>query len=93
MKKYVASTWYNSIDVVEVDRQTDSSVWIKGRMHRRSSDYKIYFDTFDEGKQWLVKRMESKVKSASASLKYEEKELEKVKALEENEKISSIGII
>lgn len=87
MKKYRTSLWGQLIKVVDVDRETTSSVWIRGRRtSKRTEDYS-YFDTFAEAKQYLLGIAEREVNSARQNLERAEGNYNNVKELKnENSK-------
>ena len=39
--------------IVDVDRYTDHSVWIRGRRYKRKTSYESYFATAEEYKEFL----------------------------------------
>lgn len=49
--------WGPSIRAVQVERSTESSVWINGRRSSRSSSYSRYFPTWDEAVEVVRRRM------------------------------------
>lgn len=62
MKKYRARSWNNQIEVVEVERETGSSVWIKGRRSKKQTlEGDSYFDTFIEAKNYMLDIAERRV--------------------------------
>lgn len=64
-------TWFHvktwdrlNIERVEVEKFTDSSVWINGRKRtRRFSNWGDYFPTFDEAQKGLLRRIENELRS------------------------------
>ncbi len=44
MKKY--QTELNKISVVEIEKETNKSVWIDGSRRSKISDYRCYFDNY-----------------------------------------------
>ncbi|UIY58156.1 hypothetical protein [Burkholderia cepacia] len=64
MKKYLTRNWADKIQIIEVERETDESVWIKGRRNAKKSNIGIYHDTFGDAKQALVERHEKDIKVA-----------------------------
>lgn len=78
--KYKVGAFGAFIDVVQVERESTQSVWIKGwtfdagpgtgvpRKHAKRSAYDNYFDTWDEAKAFLVARAEAAVLNARAEL-------------------------
>ena len=53
------------IEKVEIERETESSVWIKGiRKAKRTHDWHNFFDTWEEAHNFLLDNSESDLKSA-----------------------------
>lgn len=63
MKWYRAWATFNSIEAVEIEKSTDSSVWIDGRRHSRAG-WQSYFPTWQEAKDYLISEAEKSVQSA-----------------------------
>lgn len=61
MTKYRTSNWDARIEQVEVEKETASCVWIKGRKRAKATDYHFYFDTFDQAKQKMIEIAQAKV--------------------------------
>ncbi len=49
---------------VVVERANDKSVWINGRRSARRSSYENYFDTFEEGRDFLVGNLRAAMDAA-----------------------------
>lgn len=45
---------FSKIDKVEVERETESSVWIGGRRRSKNTDYECYHDTWNDAKCHLI---------------------------------------
>ena len=58
--------WYEacmeSVQTIEVERFTDSSVWVRGRRRPRLAEYWSYFDSFEKAKSYLVSKAELELK-------------------------------
>ncbi len=67
------------IKVVEVEKFTDKTVWIKGRRNSRSSQYDRYFPSFEEAKKFVIERFERRLQSAKDELYRCEARLQKIK--------------
>lgn len=71
-----------SIKPVEVERQTDSSIWVDGkRMTRATRNYR-YFDTWEEAHQWLRDKENLRVTVAERKLSDAKRRMELVMAME-----------
>ena len=68
----------NFIMEVEVDRATDSSVWIGSQRHPRNSSLESYFTSRDEAYDYLLRFAEGHVRLAKASLDRAQELLDKV---------------
>lgn len=75
MKKYkTTGNWSATIEVVECEKETAASVWVKwnptsiARRNNKRSSYENYFDSFQEAKDFLIKQGKTKVESARRGL-------------------------
>lgn len=64
MKKYLTKTYYEHIQIVEVERESEQSVWIKGTRNAKVTEYARYHDTFEEAKRHLIERHEKAIEYA-----------------------------
>lgn len=78
MKKYV--TRRQTIEEVEVERETEFSVWIGGRSHWKSSGYECYHDSFDLAKAFIVMLAQKDVENARLKLACAEGKLVKAQS-------------
>lgn len=58
----------NPIEKIEVERETDSSVWIKGRRSVKDSSWLKYFDSWEDAHSFLLQKAEKNLISARRSL-------------------------
>ena len=70
MKKYVTSGGYRwSLDAkikeVEIERETESSVWIDGRVNRKITEYCVYHDTWEKAHSHLLFHAKRKLNNAN----------------------------
>ena len=42
------------VEKVEIEKETESSVWIKGRREAKETQYHAFFNTFQEAKDFLI---------------------------------------
>jgi hypothetical protein len=56
------------IEAVEVEKETEACVWIRGRRIAKRSSYERYFDTWAEAKADLMQRAEEAIAHARRSL-------------------------
>ncbi len=89
MIKYKAVTW-NSIPIsqVEIERETDKTVWYKSSSGRLIQDRKIidsigYFDTWEEAKEFLLREADIKVQRARRDLEIYNAQYGNVKGLKQ----------
>ena len=84
MKKYMtASCTKEKIKLVEVDRETESSVWVNGRRSPKLSGYTNYFDTWLEAKSFLLSEAAADVVNAKSKLDHYKSKLQEIEALRE----------
>lgn len=85
MIKYRTDSGYGMkpIMAVEIERESEASVWIGGRRQSKISDYYRYHDTWAQAKDFLVARAERKLSSAKSSMQYAENELAKIQSIQE----------
>ena len=67
---------YPEIERVEIERETASSVWVRGRQCRKRSDYHCYFDTAKEAAEAIITRQEERVALATKRLESAKKDIE-----------------
>ena len=81
MIKYTTDSYSTKIVKVEIDRETESSVWIKGQRHRtkKKSEFTQIHDSWKDAHCWLLSRAKSKLKYICE--RYEER-LSDVNAIE-----------
>lgn len=72
---------FGRIEIVEADRMTDKSVWIRGRKNSIKSSYESYHLTYKEAKQSLVEDAKKKLLSVQYNLKYAQDALAKAENL------------
>lgn len=77
-----AFSWSRKIERVEVERESDSSVWIKGRRHSKTADYASYFDTWALAREALRTAATIKVDLAQRRLAEAQAELAAIEALQ-----------
>lgn len=92
MKYYKVITHYAEVEEIEVDRESDSSIWINSRRVAKKSNYDCYFLTIKEAKQYLMDKYQLKISHLERDLKYYQNKLEKATALPESEKEGNGGI-
>ena len=77
MIKYKAiPSWFNigaKITPVEVERETESSVWVKGRRSKKRTDFENYYDTWEQARDAFIHHAERAISSEKALLaRYED---------------------
>ena len=74
IKKYSAAPGYLPfIGVVDVDRESDTHVWIDGTKGRKSSIFMTYHDTFEQAKDHLLRLATADCDSAAGHLHRKQK--------------------
>lgn len=76
-------TYQDSLVRLEVDRSTDSSVWINGRRVARKSAGTLIEDSFSSVKYWIVTRLKGQIAVAEDRLAKMRRRLAEVEATEE----------
>ena len=84
MKKYLASSWGTEIEEVEVERETEKSVWVKTplgtRRYQKQSASEVYHDTRAAANAWLLEKAEERVAFAERRAVYVADVLKKARA-------------
>ena len=82
MKYYKAklSTWCPEITEVEVERETEQSVFINGRREAKESHYTAYFKTYNEAFDKFIQILTQSIARKQYSLKSAEEDLVKFHA-------------
>ena len=84
MIKYkVSHYWRPEVEKVEIEKETDSSVWIKGRRGAKETQYHAFFDTFAEAKAFLIDVFEKKAQAVRSQLETANGHLGNAKGLKE----------
>jgi hypothetical protein len=66
--KYRTSKYSVEIKEVEVERETDHSVWVKGNRSAKHSDWHQYHETYNEAFNFLDCRYTQKLSAAESRL-------------------------
>ena len=74
--------WRTNITEIEVERETDESIWIAGSRSAKRTQSKCYFPTFESGKQWLISRAKEQIDQDEIRLSKSKKLLEKYESQE-----------
>jgi hypothetical protein len=82
MIKYKTKGWgKGQIEMVEVDRETDSSVFIDGYRRAKRSSYDNFFDTWEDAHAYLLKKAENSASYARRNLEIANGELGNIRGL------------
>jgi hypothetical protein len=88
VKKYITNLTYSTswrveakIKEVEVDRETEASVWVEGRRQNKITGYEVVHDTWDDAHRYLLVKAAEKVESARRKLEEHKSYLGKVKGM------------
>ena len=69
MLKHIAEHgWRNEIRPIEVEKETESSVWVDGRRIQKVTHGKDIHDTWEEAHAYLTEVAEMKVENCRAAL-------------------------
>lgn len=77
------SRW-EEIEKVEIDRETDTSVWLKGEKYsvRKNTSWDNYHDTFEEAKDFIRQRELREIQNLESSIEYHREKIKKIEAIE-----------
>jgi len=78
MIKYMTGRFPKAIESVEIERETESSVWIKGSRRNKILGRHRYYDTWAEAKKYLIDKTSFKVRNCQLSLDSAKHELSKL---------------
>ena len=81
MIKYKAEIWHNQIYEVEVERETENSVWINGRRSAKQTSDACYFDTWEEARDYKLSNAQDEVERARSALERAKSKLGNIKGL------------
>jgi hypothetical protein len=73
------------ITPVEVERESDSSLWINGRRSAKTSQHETYHDTWDQAHAHLMERANQNCESARYNLQTANGKLGNVKGMKRPE--------
>jgi len=82
MQKFRTGGYGNKlIESVEIDRETESSVFIGKNRNAKRSSYHNYFDTWDDAKAFLLKNAEDEAASIRRQLEVANGKLGNIRGL------------
>lgn len=82
--KYLAVWWsMQKITAVQIEKETDSSVWYNGRWCKKRTEKVGYFDSFEDAKAFLIAYAEKKVSRARQMLELANSQLGNAKGIKE----------
>lgn len=68
MKYYKTASWQNGIGVVEVERETETSVFIGGRRRAKNAGCENYFSSWEKARDYLIEKAATRLNNAARSL-------------------------
>ena len=90
--RYHTARGIPTVKPVFVDRDTDKSVYIKGRRHAKRGNWDNYYNTFEEAKDAMVSKARANVKGCTMRLQEANTFLHKMQAQEINTNVLSVKI-
>jgi hypothetical protein len=60
--------WNKPLEEIEVEKETESTVWIDGRRNAKVSTYDNFFPTKEKAIEWLISQATHDVVSSSTKL-------------------------
>lgn len=85
IKKYMTG-WFargQLIEPVEIERETEASVFINGQRHAKESEHAQYHASFEDAKKFLLEKAERELSSARRKLESAQGFYGNVKGLKE----------
>ena len=92
--RYMVTKWrLNSIELQTIERETDKTIWylyegLNGEMHERrelkKSEYCSWFDTFQDAKDYVIKKRKVRIEHLKIDLAEANTDLAEAKKLKEN---------
>jgi len=80
VKKYIACLMWQEIKLVEIEKESDSCVWVNWKRKLKETDFESYHDTEALARERLIYHAENKVNAAERVLVQAKSKLEKAKA-------------
>ena len=87
MVKYRTSNFSTSIERVEVERETEHSVWVGGSREGRWTSYRKYHDTWHNAHAYLRDKATLRLESCQRNVEYARKALADISAMTESNKV------
>ena len=85
MKKYITGSGRWKVEAkiteIEVERESDTSIWVNGKRRQKVTDYEIVHDTWDAAHSYLLATGETKVAHARRTLEEHKSYLGNVKGM------------
>jgi hypothetical protein len=85
MKLYKTNNFYTlrPIDEIEleVEKETDSTMWVNGKRMVKKTEMNCYFKTYNEAKTYLILKQKDKITKIETSLKFAQNQLQKLQEL------------
>ena len=85
--KYLAWRVFRDIRIIDIISETDHYVTdSNGRKHKKISDDRSIFDTFEEAKQWLLDKEEADLRKATKTISSINEHIKHIEALDKASK-------
>lgn len=78
---------HGRISPIQITRETDTSVWVGSRRHAKRTEYRCFFDTWEEAHAFLMQRAEIRLTHARRSLQNAQDILGNVKGMKKPEAV------
>lgn len=77
-------TYSEKIEKIEISKESETSVWdMKNRRHNKQSSYENYFDSFQDAKNYLIKKQEDQIKGYERNIQYCKENIDKINLIKE----------
>ena len=85
--KYIAWRAFRDVRIIDIISETDHYVTdSNGRKHKKISDDRSIFDTFEEAKQWLLDKEEADLRKATETISGIKEHIKRIEALDKASK-------
>lgn len=85
--KYIAWRAFRDVRIIDIISETDHYVTASnGRKHKKISDDRSIFDTFEEAKQWLLDKEEADLQKATETISGIKEYTKRIEALDKASK-------
>lgn len=81
MIKYKTGGWLELIQEVEIEKETEKSVYVRGSRLAKVGQYHRYHDSWADAREFLLRQAENKVEACRRTLEVAKSKLGNIKGL------------